>query len=138
MKVATYLGSLVQLWGERNTANKYPWHVRGVLAVDGPHWVCHSPWQLVFPVPTLLRLQDALKVHCPKWALSFKHFPCLSCSGSWELHRDTDPDGLCVLCPSQVREVQATRCLASILSHISHASYRPLPQSQPLGFLVAQ
>ena len=75
--------------------------------------------QNVSPMSILLRLQDALQVHCPKWALSFKHFPCLSCWGSRELHRDTDSDGLCVLCPSQVRAAQATRYLASILSHIS-------------------
>ena len=29
----------VVLWGRRNTANKYHWHVWGLLAVYGPHWV---------------------------------------------------------------------------------------------------
>ena len=29
----------VVLWGGRDTANKYHWHVWGVLAVYGPHWI---------------------------------------------------------------------------------------------------
>ena len=32
----------VVLWGGRNTGNKYHWHVWGVLAVYGPHWVFPS------------------------------------------------------------------------------------------------
>ena len=32
----------VVLWGEGNTADKYHWHVWGVLAVYGIHWVCPS------------------------------------------------------------------------------------------------
>ena len=36
----------------------------------------------VLPGSTLLRLQDALQGHCPKWALRFVYFPGLSCSGS--------------------------------------------------------
>ena len=47
----------VLLWGRRDTANKYHWHVWGVLAVDGPHWVCYGPRWCVFPGSTLLRLQ---------------------------------------------------------------------------------
>ena len=94
-------GSVV-LWGGRDTANKYCWPVWGVLMVDGPHWVCHSPRWHVLPGSTLLRLQGALQGRCPKWALHFVHFPGLSCSGSWFLHGSTDPGGLCVLCPSKV------------------------------------
>ena len=30
----------VVLWGGRNTANKYHWHIWGVLTVSGPRWVC--------------------------------------------------------------------------------------------------
>jgi len=78
------------------------WYVWGVLAVDGPHWVCHSPRQHVLPRSTLLRLQGALQGHCPKWTLHFMHSPGLSISGSQVLRRGTDPVGLCVLCPSQV------------------------------------
>ena len=86
-------------WGQRYTANKYCWHVWGVLTVDGPHWVCHSPRQHVLPRSTLLRLQPALQGHCPKWTLCLVHLPALSCSGSQVLCKDTDPDGLCCFVP---------------------------------------
>ena len=37
----------VVLWGGRSTVNKYRWHVWGVPAVSGPHWVCpHSRQRL--------------------------------------------------------------------------------------------
>ena len=104
-----------------------------MLAVDEPHWVCHSPTQCVLPRSTILRLQGALHGHCPKWALHFVHFPGLSCSGSQVLYRGTDPDGLCVLCLSQVQPTLATGCLASTLSQVDCAPYSP-PQSWPLGF----
>ena len=33
----------VVLWGGRNTADKYPWCLWGVLPVSRPHWACsHS------------------------------------------------------------------------------------------------
>ena len=38
----------VVLWGGRNAANKYHWHVWGVLAVSVPHWVCPRSWQVCF------------------------------------------------------------------------------------------
>ena len=76
----------------RNTANKYHCHVWGVLAVYGPHWVCPQLMACVLSWSTPLRLQVALQVNCPKWALDFMHFPDLSCSGSGSqiLHKDTD------------------------------------------------
>ena len=36
-----------------------------------------------------------------------------------------DPDGLCVLCPSQVQATQVTGCLTSTQSQVGHASYAP-------------
>ena len=58
----------VVLWGGRNTANKYHWHV---LTVIQPHWICPRSWRVCFP--------------------------CLHCSGCrllcWELS-DAGP-GLC-------------------------------------------
>ena len=68
----------VVLWGGRDTANRYHWHVWRVLAVDGPHWVCHSPRCCVLPRSTLLSLQGALREHCSKRALHFVHFPGLT------------------------------------------------------------
>ena len=72
----------VVLWGGRNTANKYDWHVWRVLAICGPPWVCPSSRWHVLPRSTLLRLQVSLQEHCPKQVLRFMHFPGLSCSGS--------------------------------------------------------
>ena len=109
----------VVLWGGRDTANRYHWHVWGVLAVYGPHWVCPNSKWCVLLGSTLLRLQGALQGLCPKWALSFVHFPGLNCSGS---HKGTDLVGLWVLCFSQVQEAQMTGCLASTLSQVGHVS----------------
>ena len=84
-------------------------------------------------------------------------FPCLHCSGSRLLLRRTGPviprskllrfgfsgtpqshrlGCTCVLCPSQVPAAQATRCLASALSQVGHASLLPTG-SRPLSFLGA-
>ena len=85
----------VVLWGGRNTANKYHWHVWGVLAVYGSHWVCPSSQQNVLSWSTLLRLQVALQGNCLNQALHFLHFSGLSCSGSCShvLHKVTDSVG---------------------------------------------
>ena len=83
----------VVLWGGMNTANKYHWHVWEVLTVYGPHLVYPSSRWHVLPGSTLLRLQGALQGHCPKWALHFMHFPGLSHSISWVLHKHTDSAG---------------------------------------------
>ena len=113
--------SVVLLWG-RNTANKYRWHVWGVLTVDGPHWVCHNPRWHVLPGSTLLSLQGALQGHSPKWALHFMHFPGLSHSGSWVFCRGTDPDGLC----SQIQAARAPGCLVSAQSQVDRMDYSPV------------
>ena len=95
----------VVLWGGRNTANKYHWHVWGVFAVFGPHWVYPSSWQRVLSWSTLLRLQVALQGCCPKQTLHFVHFPGLSCSGSGSpvLHKGIDSVGpvFCALSRSE-------------------------------------
>ena len=39
----------IVLWGGRNTAHKYHWHMWGVLAVSGPHWVCPRSRRVCFP-----------------------------------------------------------------------------------------
>ena len=111
----------VVLWGGRNTANKYHCRVWGVLTVFPPHWVYPRSWHV--------------------------HFPSLHCSSSrllcWELS-EADPglhalprskplrftfSGIpqrhrlgwaCVLCPSQVRAAQVTRCLASGVAATYH------------------
>ena len=80
----------VVLWGGRNTANKYHWHVWGLLAVYGPHWVFPSFRKCVLPRSTVLRLQGALQGYCPKWGLHFMQFPGLSHSGSPVLRKGPD------------------------------------------------
>ena len=83
----------VVLSGGRNTANKYHWHVRGVLIVSQPHWFCPCSWHVCSPS---FRLQAAMQGNCLKWALVCMHFSGLSCSGSgsWVLHKVTDSVGL--------------------------------------------
>ena len=70
----------VVLWGGRNTANKYHWHLWGVLAVYGPHWVCPCSGHVCF-----------------------SH---LHCSGSRLLCRGTVQSRPWVSCTSQVRAAQ--------------------------------
>jgi len=135
----------VVLWGGRNTANKYHWCVWGVLAVFPLHWV---------PTP---------HPHLPSCS---EHvcFPSLHCLGSrllcWELSEagpwlyafprsellrfrfSGTPQRLrlgwaCVLCPSQVRAAQVTRCLASAVAPSWVCVLSP-PPSQLLGFLGVQ
>ena len=103
----------VVLWGERNTANKYHRRVWGVLTVSQPHRVCPcSP--RVFSHSTLLGLQVALQGVGPGLhALPRSKLLRFRFLGSLQRHRI---GWACVLCPSQVREVQATRCLVSALS----------------------
>ena len=102
------------LWGGRNTANKYHWHVWGVLAVFWPHWVCPCSWRVCFP-----------SLHCSGSRLLFGE---LSVAGPG-LHALPRSKPLrfrflgspqrrrlrwaCVLCLSQVRAAQVTRCLVS-------------------------
>ena len=107
----------VVLWGRRNTANKSHWRVWGALTVSLRHWVCP----------------------CSRCG----YFPSLHCSGSRLLCRELSEAGpglhalprskplrfrfsgpaqrrrlgwACVLCPSQVRAAEVTRCLASAVA----------------------
>ena len=103
--MVTYLGSLVQLCcGERGTLQKKKkWHVWGLLAVYGPHWVCPSSQRCVLCWSTLLRLHSTLQEHCPTQALHFLHFPGLSHSRSRVLCKGTTRLGVRFLpfpCPS--------------------------------------
>ena len=111
-----YLGSLVQLCcGEGGTHCKQTsllcmGSAHSVFATLGllPLTACVLSWS------TLLRLQVALQGNCLKRALGCMHFPGLSFSGSGSrvLHKDTDSVEP-VLCPSQVRASQTTRCSES-------------------------
>ena len=68
------LSCSVVLWGGRNTANTYHWHVWGVLTVYGPHWVCPSSWRhwrrQWHPTPVLLPVKSHGQrsvVGCSPW-----------------------------------------------------------------------
>ena len=111
----------VVLWGGREAENKYHWHLWGVLTVSRPHWVCPRSQPVCFP-----------SLHC-----SGSRLFCWKLSEAGpELHELPRSKSLrfrysgtlqrrrlswaCVLCPSQVRAAQVTRCLVSAVA----ATYR--------------
>ena len=83
------------LWGGRNTANKYHWHVWGVFTVSRLHWVCSRSQRVCFHG---LHFSGS-RLLC--WELSeaglgCAHFPGLSRSGSGSrvFHKGADSVGL--------------------------------------------
>ena len=118
------------LRGGRNTANKRHWRVWGVLAVSGPHWVCPAHGMCAFPVYTA-QAQDCSagelsKVGPGLHALPRSKLLRFRFSGTPQRHR---LGWTCVLCPSQIRAAQVTRCLASALS--SHGAVRLITSLVP-------
>ena len=132
------LTCLVVLWGGRNTVNKYHWHLWGVLAVSRPHWVCPRSRRVGFPVYTSQALGcsagELSEMGPGMCALPRSKLLRFWFSGSPQMRR---LGWACVLCPSQVRAAQATRCLVSTVSPVVWCLLLP-PQFQPLGFLGAQ
>ena len=118
----------VVLWGGRNTANKYHWRVWGVLAVSGPHWVCHPPtrpahsvcafWVYTAQVPGC-SAGELSKVGPGLCALPRSKPLRCRFSGTPQRHR---LGWACVSCPFQVGAAQVTRCLANTLSQVVCAS----------------
>ena len=62
------------MWGGRNTANKYHWHVGGVLTVFQLHWVCPHYGVCAFPVYTAQALGCSAR-NCLMRALGCMHSP---------------------------------------------------------------
>ena len=117
----------IVLWGGRNTANKYHWRMRGMLAMSGPHWVCPTHGVCAFPVYTaqapgcsagelskagtglhaLLRSKPlrfrflGTPQKQTRLGLCFVPFPGLSTSGDQMLGEHTLPGGQCILSPPQ-------------------------------------
>ena len=128
----------VVLWGGRNTANKYHWHVWGVLAVSGPHFFAATHSVCTFTIYTaqapgcsageLSKVGPGLRAHPRSTPLRFRFL------GTPQRHR---LGWACALCPSQVREAQETRCLVNAHSQVGRCILSP-PLSQSLGFLGAQ
>ena len=86
---------------------KYHWRVWGVLTVSGPHWVCPRSLRVCFPglhcsARELSEAGPGLHTLPRSTPLRFR------LSGTPQRHR---LGWACVLCPSQVRAAQATRCL---------------------------
>ena len=132
-----YLDSLVQLCCKQIS----------LVGVGSALCLGHTGFALltasVLSQSTLLRLQVAVLGNFLGWALGCVHFPepgqvprstplRFRFSGTPQRHRLS---WACVLCPSQVRAAQATRCLASVLSQLSGVSYH-LPGPRPLVFWV--
>ena len=125
------------LWGGRITANKYHWHVWGVLAVTQPHWVSSRSWHvcfhgLHFSHSRLLfwELSEAgpgLRALPRSKSLRFRFSGIPQrCRLGWA----------CVLCPSQVRAAEVARCLArTVTPRWGGASYH-LPCPSCLVFWV--
>ena len=118
------------LWGWSNIANKYHWHVWGVLTVSVP--LC------AFPVYTTQvsgcsagELSKAGPGLCALPRSKLLRFRIL---GIPQRHRLC---WACVLCPSQVQAAQVTRCLASALFSGGQCILSP-PWFQPFGFLGVQ
>ena len=102
----------VMLWGGRNTANEYHWHV---LTVSELHWVCPHSWRVWFPslhcsgsrllCQELSNAGPGLHALPKSKPLRFSGTP-QRCRLGWA----------CVLCLSQVWAAKVTRCLASTVA----------------------
>ena len=107
----------VVLWGGRNTANKYHWHVWGVLTGSRLHWVCpHSRcvcfYGLHFSGSRLL-CRELSEVGPELHALSMSKSLRFRFSGTPQRCRLS---WACVLGPAQVRAAQVTRCSVSTVT----------------------
>ena len=107
----------VLLWGGRNAANKYHWHVWGVLPVSRAHWVCPRSWHVCFPSlhcsGSRLLCQELSEAGLRLHALPRSKQLRFRYSGTPQRHRLC---WTCVLCLSQARAAQVTRCLESAVA----------------------
>ena len=107
----------VVLWGGRNTANKYHWHVWGMLAVFQLYWVCPHSWHVCFHglhfsgsrllCQELSEASPGLRAVPRSKLLRFRFLGTPQrCRLGWA----------CILCPAQVGAPQVTRCLVSAVT----------------------
>ena len=105
----------VVLWGGSNTANKYHWHLWGVLPESQPHWLCPRSQRVCF-----LNLHcSGSRLLCQELSEAGPGLHALPRSKSLRFRYSGTPQRhrlgwACVLCPPQVRAAQGTRCLASV------------------------
>ena len=109
------------LWGRRSTANKYPWHV---LTVSWPYWVCLLSRCVCFP-SLYCSGSRMLCVQLSEAGPGLRALPRskpfrFRFSGTPQRRRLSRP---CVLCTSQVRAAQVTRCLVSTVPPKCGVSY---------------
>ena len=112
----------VVLWGGRNAANKYHWCLWGVLTMSQPHWVCPTHGMCAFPVYTASALGCSAG-NCLRLALGCMHFLGLNKLlrfRHWGTPQRRRLGWACILCPSQVRAAQMTRCLVSVVAATYH------------------
>ena len=126
----------VVLWGGRNTANKYPWHMWGVLTVFQPHWVCPHSRHVCFPSlycsGSRLLCQELSEAGPGLHAIPRSKPLRFRFSGTPQRHRFS---WACALCPSQVQAAQATDAW-SVHSLQVQCILSP-PWSKPHSFLGA-
>ena len=120
------------LWGGRNTANKYHWHVWGVLTVIQLHWVCPRSRRVCFPSLHCL----GSRLLCQELSDAGPGLHAVPRSKPLRFRFSGTPQRCrlgwaCVLCQSHVQAAQMTRCLASVVT----ATYR-LPHSRHSVFWV--
>ena len=115
----------------RNTANKYHWHVWGVLAVSPPHWVCHCSWRVCFPS---LHYSGS-RLLCRELSEAGPWLHVLPRSKPLRFRFSGIPQRCrfvwaCVLFPSQVWAAQVIRCLGSTVTSSwgLHLIASPIPQ----------
>ena len=104
----------VVLWGGRNTANKYHWHV---ITVIQPHWVCPSSWHVCFPS---LHCSDS-RLLCQELSDAGPGLHALPRCKPLRFRFSVSPQRCrlgwaCILHPCQVQAAQVTRSLAHIVS----------------------
>ena len=113
----------VVLSGGRDTANKYHWHVWGVLTVYDHTGFASAHSASAFPVYTAQApgcSAGVLSKAGPLFrALTRSKLLRFRFSGTLQGHR---LGWACILCPSQVRGAKATRCLVSTLCQVGCAS----------------
>ena len=107
----------VVMWGGRNTANKHHRRVWGVLAASQLHRVCpRSPCVCFHGLHC-----SGSRLLCWKLSEAGSGLRALPRSKPLSFRFSGTPQRrrlgwACVLCPSQVRAAQATRCLASAVA----------------------
>ena len=137
--VVTFFGLTcsVVLWGRRNTANKYHWRVFTVIQ---PHWGCPRSQRVCFPSlhcsGSRLFCQELSDAGPGLHALHRSKPLRFRCSGTPQRRR---LGWACVLCLSQVRAAQATRCLASTVASSGRLQHiaSPIPAAQFSGCTIS-